>query len=231
VRILLVEDDETQGAAIKRRLGDAQFTCDWVRTTEDASAALRAYPYELVVLDRQLPDGDGIDLLRGPMAGKAQPRFLVLSSLGAPGMRTLGLKAGADDYMAKPFEYDELLARVRALLRRSKAAHTAILQLGNVDLDMSECQVSCGGVPLLLPRREYLILQTLMLRAERLTTRQALENAVYNMEDTRESNTLDAQISRLRRRLREHAAGVRIVAMRGIGYILTAQEEPHDSDQ
>jgi two-component system OmpR family response regulator len=229
MRILIVEDDEVQGAAILRRLGEAQFTCDWVRNLEDGSAAIRAYPYELVVLDRQLPDGDGLDLVREAQSGKTQPRFIVLSSQGAASMRTHGLKAGADDYLAKPFEFDELLARVRALLRRSRAVQAGVLKLGRVELDLAESHAKCGDAPLLLPRREYLILQTLMLRAERVTTRQALEEAVYNMEDVLESNTLDAQISRLRRRLREQDGGVSIVALRGIGYLLTAQQQPGEA--
>lgn len=228
MRILIVEDDEALGAAVVRRMNEAQFTCDWVRNVGDASAAISAYPYELVVLDRQLPDGDGIALLREGQTARTQPRFLILSSQGETGMRTEGLKAGADDYLAKPFEFDELLARVWALLRRSRAVQPGVLRLGSVALDLADSNVTCGGQPLLLPRREYLILQTLMLRAERVTTREALEEAVYNMEDTKESNTLEAQISRLRRRLREQDSGVSIVALRGIGYLLKAQQETGD---
>jgi len=228
MRIMIVEDDEVQGAAMARRLGEAQFTCDWVRDLGDASAAMRAYSYELVVLDRQLPDGDGLELVRKAQSGKTQPRFIIISSQGDASMRTHGLKVGADDYLSKPFEFDELLARVRALLRRSRAVQAGVLKLAQVELDLAECQVKCGGQPLLLPRGEYLILQTLMLRAERVTTRQALEDSVYNMEDVRESNTLEAQVSRLRRKLREHKAGVSIVALRGIGYLLAGQQHPDD---
>jgi DNA-binding response OmpR family regulator len=141
-------------------------------------------------------------------------------------MRAYGLKVGADDYLAKPFEFDELLARVRALLRRSKTVQARVLKLGRVELDLAESHAKCADAPLLLPRGDYLILQTLMLRAERVTTRQTLEEAVYNMDDVLESNTLDAQISRLRRRLREQNGGVNIVALRGIGYLLTAQQHP-----
>ena len=230
MRILVVEDDEVQATTILHRLSAAQFTCDWVRSLGEGSAAIRAYPYELVVLDRQLPDGDGLELVRETQSGKIQPRYIILSSQADTSMRTNGLKLGADDYLAKPFEFDELLARIRALLRRSKTVQSAVLKLGRVELDLTESQVRCADASLLLPRREYLILQTLMLRAERVTTRQALEDAVYSMEDILESNTLDAQISRLRRKLREQDGGVSIVAMRGIGYLLTAQRSPDEAE-
>jgi two-component system, OmpR family, response regulator len=229
VRILIVEDDKTQGAAITRQLAEAHFTCDWVRTVVDGSNAMRAYSYELVILDRQLPDGDGLELVQEAKAGNLQLRYLILSTKSDSSARAFGLTAGADDYLPKPFDPDELLARVRALLRRSKVAQPGILKLGHIALNHQESHVICGGKTLLLPRKEYLILETLMLRAERVTTRQALEETVYNMDEEVESNTLDAQISRLRKRLRDHDSGLNIVALRGIGYLLTVEVEQREA--
>jgi two-component system, OmpR family, response regulator len=223
LRILVVEDEKAQADALVKRLAEDRFTCDLVRSLADAKCAVQSFEYDLVLLDRNLPDGDGLELIQQVLGFKTQPRVLVLSSIGNTDARTAGIGRGADDYLAKPYDYNEMLARIRALLRRAKTKAPILFSVGRLQLNMQENQITCGHEALLLPRREFLILETLMLRAERVTTRKALEDAVYNMDEMVESNTLDAQISRLRRRLLENDSGVKIVPMRGIGYILTAK--------
>jgi two-component system, OmpR family, response regulator len=223
VRILIVEDEHVQADALVKRLVEERFTCDLVRSLADAKNAVASFAYDLVLLDRNLPDGDGLELMQKVLSFKSQPRVMVLSSNGNTDARTAGIGLGADDYLAKPYDYNEMLARIRALLRRAKSTAPIMVSVGRLRLNLQESQITCGDEALLLPRREFLILEALMMRAERVTTRKALEDAVYNMDEMVESNTLDAQISRLRRRLMENDSSVKIIPMRGIGYILTAK--------
>jgi two-component system response regulator QseB len=220
VRILLVEDDELLGAGIQDALSRARHAVEWVRTGTHALAALRGEAFDLVVLDLGLPGVDGIDVLRRTRAAGDLVPVLVLSARDAPAQRVAGLDAGADDYLVKPFELGELLARVRALSRRRRGGASNVLEHGRLRLDMGGLSVSCDGRPVTLRRREFMLLEKLLSNAGQVMTRAQLEEALYGWGGETESNALDVHIHNLRRKL---WPGV-IRTVRGVGYVADAPE-------
>lgn len=220
MRLLLVEDEPEMVAMLTAALRKQGFVVDAARSLGFAREAIRDTEHDVVVLDRKLPDGDGLDLVPHLRAGDKHTPVIVLSAMGATEDRVAGLDIGADDYLAKPFSLEELLARLRAILRRPTEIRLQPLALSNLSLDLESRQVSVDGTPLELPRRELLVLEALMRRAGRSVTRPVIEEAVFGYDDDIASNTLDAHISRLRRRLSEAGARVDIHAIRGIGYLI-----------
>ena len=174
--------------------------------------------YDAVLLDRKLPDGDGLDLIPQLRRKRASVPVIVLSALSTLDNRVRGLDTGADDYLAKPFSIVELLARLRAVLRRPARVETRTISIGGLEFGPEDLSVRIGGEPVSLPRRELLALELLVRRAGKTVTRHALEEAVYGFDDEIASNSLDAHISRLRRKLAD--AGIEIHAIRGVGYLL-----------
>lgn len=220
VRILLVEDEGEMADLMTVALGRQDILVDHVRTLELAKEACRGGLHDAVLLDRKLPDGDGlalIPLLRKESAGIP---VIVLSALGTPDQRIAGLDTGADDYLAKPFSVAELLARLRAVMRRPAQLQASSVKVARLSFSLTERQAYIGNVPLDLTRRELLALEVLVRRAGRTVARPALEEAVYGYDDEIASNTLDSHISRLRQKLA--SAGVEIHGIRGIGYLLKA---------
>ena len=226
MRILVVEDDPRLAATLKARLEGAGYVVDHVASAGDARAAVITAPYELVLLDRRLPDGDGLRHIADLRRARPQIRIVVLTALDAKRDTIVGLDAGADDYLTKPFDPDELLARVRAALRRPGASVQPAILCGNLRYDPAHRAFTVDETPLVLKRRESLILEALMLRARRVVQRHAFMDQVYGIDDEIRSNTLDAQISRLRTRLAEAGATVRIHAVRGVGYLLGERPLP-----
>ena len=225
MRVLLIEDDLVLAESITAGLRRARYIPDVIQNAGDAEEALRANVYDLAIIDRTLPDGDGLDLL-GRMP-KSRPPVLILTARAMVEDRIAGLDAGADDYLTKPFSFDELLARLRALLRRPGNRNTSdTIQFGNVEYDSANRQISVEGVPLMLPRRDLACLEALLLRFNRVTRRETLEDATYGFDETPESNALDAQIWRVRRKLIEARATVTIRTVRGVGHILTDHQQP-----
>jgi DNA-binding response OmpR family regulator len=222
VRVLLVEDEEKLARAIQRALGSRGYLADAVAELALAEEAIRGRDYDLILLDRGLPDGDGILLLRTVAQLRPRPSVIVFTALDGLCERVLGLDEGADDYIVKPFETDELFARIRAVLRRPPIASAPHINVDNVSFDPAKRQISVEARPLVLPRRELAIIETLIRSAGRVVLREALEEAVYGFDDEIESNTLDAQISRLRRRLGQSGAKITIHSVRGVGYLLQA---------
>lgn len=220
MRILLVEDEPDMAANIAQALGRQDIVVDQTSTIELSTEAILAGVHDAVFLDRRLPDGDGLDLL--PLIRK-QLRgvpVIVLSALGTSTDRVAGLEQGADDYLGKPFTIDEMLARLRAVLRRSAVMAPDVIRVGNLSFDTQSRQAAVNGAVLAMPRREMLILETLVRRAGRAVTREGLVDAVFNFDDDIASNTLDAHISRLRKRLGETGATVEIRTLRGVGHLL-----------
>jgi DNA-binding response OmpR family regulator len=220
VRILLVEDEAEMASALAAALKTHDMLTDHVSTLADAEEAAISNGYGAILLDRQLPDGDGLSLvprLRG--RGLAVP-IIVLTARGDLIDRVAGLDSGADDYLGKPFAVEELLARLRAVLRRPADLPTEVLRLGRVCFELGNREASVDGQPLDLPRRELLVLETLLRRMGRTVPRAALEEAVYSIDDEIQSNALDTHISRLRRKLSDAGAEVEIHAIRGVGYLL-----------
>jgi DNA-binding response OmpR family regulator len=223
LRILLVEDEPEMASALGTALIRHDIVLDHVPTLAEAEEALFDNVHDAVLLDRQLPDGDGLSLLVQLRARAVEVRntpVIVLTARGEVADRVAGLDAGADDYLAKPFAVEELLARLRAVLRRPGNVPNRVVRLGRLAFDCEHREASVDGAALDLPRRELLVLETLLRRAGRTVMRPALEEAVYGFDDEVQSNALDAHISRLRRKLGEAGAGLEIHGIRGVGYLL-----------
>lgn len=220
MRLLLVEDELEMAGALRAALSRHDLIVDHVATLGEAEEAVRSRSHDAILLDWQLPDGEGISLIPIVRASGQDTPVIMLTARGDLSDRVLGLDAGADDYLAKPFAVQELLARLRAVRRRSGAPMLEAAALGRLTFDLSSGHAEIDGEPLVLARRELLVLEALMRRAGRVVLRANLEEAVYGYDDEIASNTLDAHVSRLRRKLDSVGAGVEIHAIRGVGYLL-----------
>jgi len=220
MRLLVVEDNPKLTGLLVNLLNDHAYAVDTAATVEDARAALDVASYDLVILDLGLPDGDGgavlADLRR---RGNGVP-VLVATARTEVVQRVKTLDEGADDYLVKPFSPQELLARVRALLRRPPQTLNPVIVAGNVALDTVRMVVSVADTMVEMPRREMAVLETLMRNHGQLVSRRTLENAVYSFDNDVTPNATEVTISRLRKRLDCHAASLSITTMRGLGYIL-----------
>ncbi|KFC68238.1 Two-component response regulator [Devosia sp. LC5] len=220
MRVLLVEDELEMVSNIRAALRRHDIILDHAASLEIAQAATAGAVHDAILLDRKLPDGDGLSLVPTVRRLWSGVPIIVISALGSSSDRIAGLDDGADDYLSKPFSIDELLARLRAVMRRNSAIATQVISLGAVAFDTRSRSVEVNGVPLELPRRELLVLEILLRRAGRTVSREGLEEAVYGYDDEIASNTMEAHISRLRRRLTERDAVVEIHNVRGVGYLI-----------
>ena len=223
MRILLVEDEQEMASALGDALSKHNIVIDHVLTLTDAREAADLNSYDAILLDRQLTDGEGLHLIPELRAAGIGTPVIVLTAHNDHEGRIRGLDLGADDYMGKPFVVEELIARLRAVLRRPPLSSETI-SVGRLSLAVSHMEPAIDGKPLLLPRRELLVLAALMKRLGRTVTRDALANAVYSFDAEIWSNALDSHVSRLRRKLNELDAGVAIHTIRGIGYLMKAAE-------
>ncbi|MBA3676850.1 MAG: response regulator transcription factor [Sphingosinicella sp.] len=223
MRVLLVEDEPELGATVVARLSAAGFVVDHFTCLGDAIEAVLSAQYRAVLLDRRLPDGDGLSLIAVLKTRPSPPPVLILTALDDVPDRVAGLDAGAEDYLIKPFAFEELLARLRVLLRRNDVgAHVPLITIGRLAYDLAAREPIIDGHSLALPRRELAILDALMRRAGRVVMRENLEANVYGFDDDISSNALEAHISRLRKRLADAQAGVILHGVRGVGYMLRA---------
>ena len=214
MRVLLVEDDQMLGSAVLQALHDASYAVDWVQDGATASGALDNHEYELVLLDLGLPQRDGIDVLRRLRARGDSTPVLVITARDSVDERIEGLDVGADDYLGKPFAVGELLARLRALARRSAGATTSTLTNGIVSLELATKLAVANGVSHSLSHREFALLQALMLRPGAVLSRAQLEQSIYGWGEEVESNAVDVIIHGLRRKL----GADRIRNVRGLGW-------------
>jgi len=220
MRFLLVEDDRMIGDSLRAALRMEGHAVDWVRDAEAAGATLGSEHFDLVLLDLGLPRGSGMDVLRDLRSrGDATP-VIVLTARDGPGDRVAGLDAGADDYLVKPFELDELGARIRAVLRRQAGRAMPILTHRNVSLDPATRQVARGGEPVLLSAREYAVLELLMQRPGAVLSRAQIEDRLYGWGEEIESNAVSVYVHQLRRKLGSDF----IRNMRGVGYFLATEK-------
>jgi DNA-binding response OmpR family regulator len=222
LKVLLVEDEAEFAETLRRALERERFVVDHAARLSVAQVAAASGKYDLVLLDRTLPDGDGLSLLPTLRAESPGLPVIVLSARGDIFDRITGLDQGADDYLIKPFAIDEMFARIRAVRRRPAELTGEEIRAGALVFDISNDEASVGGQRLDLPRRELRALSALVRRRGRTVLRETLEQAVYGYDDEVQSNTLDSHISRLRRKLAEAGAGVEIHAIRGVGYLLKA---------
>ena len=220
MRILIVEDNEKVAALIAKRLRENLFVVDPVKNVDEAMGALEVVEYDLVVLDLTLPDGNGIEVLRSlRKKGKSVP-VLIETARDDVTHRVEALDQGADDYIVKPFSSEELLARIRAILRRPKQTVHAVMELGNVALDVSAVTLRIDGESVDMARREFEVLAALFRSRGRIIPRERLEEAIYSFDVNVTPNAIEATISRLRRRLEAQGATIEITTMRGLGYLL-----------
>ncbi|WP_375395794.1 response regulator transcription factor [uncultured Sphingomonas sp.] len=220
MRVLLVEDEPEIASIVAAEVGRAGFTVDTVDCYLDAEAALGVGRYALVLLDRRLPDGEGLGLLREARARQPGTPVIILSALDRSPEVVRGLDAGADDYLTKPLDLAELLARIRAALRKTGTLRQPPITCGKLMFDADSREVLVRDQPLILKRRELSVLESLIRRKGRVVLRETLIEEVYGFDDDIQSNTLDAHVSRLRGRLSDADAGVAIHPVRGVGYML-----------
>ena len=216
MRLLLAEDDAMIGAGIRQGLAQEGFAVDWVRDGAAAEHALGERVHELLLLDLGLPRKDGIDVLTSMRRrGDLRP-VLVLTARDAVGERVAGLDAGADDYLTKPFELAELVARLRALARRAQGRAQPTIEVGAVSLDPSSREVRVDGALVALSAREYALLEALCSRPGAILSRAQLEERLYGWKDAVESNAVEVHLSALRRKL---PSGF-IRNVRGLGWMV-----------
>lgn len=214
MRILLVEDDRMIGESIRTALRQDGSAVDWVRDGRSAESTLATEEFDLVLLDLGLPQRDGLDVLRAMRSRHDQTSVIVLTARDALTDRVAGLDAGADDYLVKPFELEELAARIRAVARRRSGRGEPAVEIGDVRLDPSMRQVTRGGEPIVLSAREYAVLEALMSRPGAILSRAQLEDRLYGWGDAIESNAVSVYIHQLRRKLGNDF----IRNVRGVGY-------------
>jgi DNA-binding response OmpR family regulator len=220
MRLLLIEDNERLAGAVVQHLKVAGFAVDRVGLAAEGAAAMATARYDAVVLDLGLPDGDGMRVLDAARSRGENTPILILTARDGLEDRITGLNAGADDYLLKPFAMGELVARLKALLRRPGAALGSTLEAGNLSLDTVNRAAEVAGRPLLLGRRELALLELLMRRAGRVVAKGTLEDGLYGFDEPASANSVETQISRLRKKLETADAAVAIHTVRGVGYLL-----------
>jgi two-component system response regulator QseB len=216
MRVLLVEDDALLGDGVRVGLKQAGFAVDWTQDGQAAKLALETEEYALMVLDLGLPRLSGKDLLKWLRGNNSTLPVLILTARDTVADRISGLNAGADDYLIKPFDLDELIARLNALLRRSAGQVTFILQHGDIELTPTSHQVSKAGQIVELSAREFALLHELLLHVGRVQSREQLEQHLYGWGEEVESNSVEVHIHHLRKKL-----GTELIrTLRGVGYVI-----------
>jgi two-component system, OmpR family, response regulator QseB len=219
MRILLVEDDPMIGESVAEGLKSEGYAVDWVRDGQEAEASIAATAYSLVVLDLGLPRRDGIEVLKGLRKRHVDVPVLVMTARDTVRDRINGLDAGADDYLVKPFDFDELTARVRALVRRAAGRAEPVIQRGQLAINPATREVSWQGAAVALSAREYALLAALAERPGLVLSRAQLEEKLYGWNEAVGSNAVEVHIHNVRKKLGD---GV-IRNVRGLGYTLASE--------
>jgi two-component system OmpR family response regulator len=219
MRVLLVEDDSMIGEAVLDVLRAEHYAVDWVRDGAMADTALRSATYDLVLLDLGLPKRDGLEVLRSLRSRHSTVPVLVATARDAVGDRVAGLDAGADDYVVKPYDTDELLARVRALLRRSAGRGEPVFSHKGVTLNPATREAAVDGEPVNLSAREWAVLEPMLARPGVVFSRAQLEEKLYGWKDDVSSNTVEVYVHGLRKKLGSEL----IQTVRGLGYVVPRQ--------
>lgn len=219
MRVLLVEDDSMIGEALLDALDAGHYAVDWVRDAETAEAALFGHTYDLMILDLGLPRRDGLDLLRSLRTRHSTLPVIVATARDDVSDRIAGLDAGADDYIVKPFDVDELLARIRALVRRSAGQGEPVFSHKGVSLNPATREASVNGEPVSLSAREWAILEPLLARPGVVLSRSQLEEKLYSWKSDISSNAVEVYVHGLRKKLGSDL----IQTIRGLGYVIPKQ--------
>ncbi|MDR0480457.1 MAG: response regulator transcription factor [Gallionellaceae bacterium] len=224
MRLLIVEDNRELCELMSSALESVALATDSAHSVESAKLMLQLSRYAAVILDLGLPDGDGLSVLR-ELRGRGNPTpVLILTARASVLERVIGLDAGADDYLGKPFAIEELIARIQALLRRPGAMLGKVLEAGNLVFDSVTRETTVAGKPINMPARELEILELLLRRQNRVVPKPVVESQLFGSEDPSGSNAIEVYVHRLRRRLETANAGVAIHTLRGIGYLLAPMD-------
>ncbi|NMA98793.1 MAG: response regulator transcription factor [Phyllobacteriaceae bacterium] len=221
MRILLVEDNEDLGEAIEGRLRGAGHSVEWVRDGAEVVSVALAEPFDAVALDLMLPNRDGIGLIAELRKRKFSAPILIITARSEIDDKVSLLDLGADDYLVKPFDLRELEARLRALLRRSGGQASNSVSIGNLELDLAGLNASVEGRALELGRREFRLLEILVVNQGKVVAKERLMNQLFNFDENVSVNALELHISRLRKKL--DATNVEIGTVRGVGYVVRAR--------
>lgn len=224
MRVLVIEDYEPLRKSITQGLREAGFAVDAVRDGDEGLAFAETGDYDVILLDLMLPKLDGLSLLKRLRQGGSAVHILILTAKDTLDDRVKGLNTGADDYLVKPFAFEELLARVRALVRRKYRAKSSTIQIGDLEIDQTAKTVSRAGKPIELTAYEYSVLEVLALKADCVVTRSMIWDRIYDYDAEPSSNVIDVFIGNLRKKL-EHDGSPRLIhTRRGIGYVLRGPE-------
>ena len=220
MRLLLVEDDYMFGSSLKKALEKLDYGVDWVQDGEAALLSIESMPFASVVLDINLPKFSGIEVLKTIRGKKIKTPVLVLTALDTPKQKVEGLDSGADDYLVKPFDLEELFARLRALIRRSEDRADSLLRCKDVEFDLNSKIVRKSGVKIIMTAKEFRVLKLLMERAGKFVTKSDIEYSLYSADEAAESNTVEVSIYNLRKKLGSDF----IQTIRGVGYMVSNEE-------
>ena len=224
MRILLAEDEKRVSSFIQRGLKEEGFVVDAAMDGEKALELAEVNPYDLIILDIMLPKQDGLQICRSLRSQKIETPILMLTAKNSTKDKVLGLNAGADDYLAKPFEFEEFIARVRALTRRKSVSKQAVLQVDDLILDPLTHQVRRAGKEIALTTKEYTLLYYFMQNANQVVTRTMISEHVWNESFDTFTNVIDVYVNYLRKKIDEGFNHSLIQTMRGSGYILKSSK-------
>jgi len=220
MRLLYVEDNVKLALNTSASLRDGGFVVDVVHSGEDAVYAAKTFDYDAVILDRGLPDMDGLTVLDTIKRDKPEMPVIICTARDTLDDRIRGLNAGSDDYLVKPFAASELIARIKALMRRPGSALGTRIICGNICFDTVDRSVVIAGLPAKFSKRELSLLELFMRRTGRVLSKDAIENALYSFDEPPTMNAIEVLTHRLRKKLMDHAASSAIHNLRGIGYVL-----------
>jgi DNA-binding response OmpR family regulator len=224
MRILIVEDDPQLAPLIKHDLEGAGYVADIVGLASDGLHAASTIEYDVLIVDLTLPDGDGMQLVHQLRSQGSAAPILILTARSTTGDKVKGLSVGADDYLVKPFDQNELKARVAALLRRSRQITAPKLLLGDIEYDVATREVTIGGAAVSIPRRELALLELLLRRSRSFTPKDVIEERLYGFDEELSSNAIEVHIHHLRKVLANAKSTARIETSRGLGYRLSADK-------
>lgn len=220
MRVLVVEDQQLIGKTIQKGLTEEDFAVDWVTSVNESLYLIGEFEYDTLILDLMLPDGSGLELLRALRKKNLRTPVLILSAKDTLEDKTAGYMNGTDDYMTKPFSFEELLLRVRALIRRKYQVYSSTLEHGALKLDPVARIAKANGVPLGLTAKELSILELFLMRRSHILSRKKILEHIYSATEDQESNVIDVFINKLRRKLEAAGLGSLIETIRGEGYVI-----------
>ena len=221
--ILVVEDNPRVGELTAQVLRENGYSAEVVKTGQEAGELVLVKNYDVVVLDRMLPDGDGLDVCRRLRQRGVKTPILMLTAMAATDDKVSGLDAGADDYLTKPFDFEELIARVRALLRRGEASESTVLRYEDLQIDLARRSVTRAGKPIALTNKEFALLEFFVRRRDRVLSRTTIGDHVWESDFEPDSNVIDVYVSMLRRKIDKGFEHPLIHTIVGAGYMFSAK--------